>query len=97
MAFLTITPASPEDWVDTIRARLEDGDHARVVFERPSMTPAQMAESIGVSRAMIERRLLKGEIASERRGNRHRIPLAEVERFRHAYVREMAHDLAADF
>jgi excisionase family DNA binding protein len=56
-----------------------------------------MAESIGVSRATIERRILNGEIAADRRGNRHRVPLGEVERFRHAYVREMARDLAADF
>jgi excisionase family DNA binding protein len=56
-----------------------------------------MAQSIGVSRATIERRILNGEIASERRGDRHRIPLGEVERLRHAYAREMAHHLAADF
>ncbi|MDR0626554.1 MAG: excisionase family DNA-binding protein [Bifidobacteriaceae bacterium] len=97
MAVLNITPASSEDWVGAIRSRLAQGDHARVVFERPSMTPAQMAESMGVSRATIERRILNGEISSERRGNRHRIPLGEVERFRHAYVREMARDLAVDF
>ncbi|MDR1512179.1 MAG: hypothetical protein LBS56_01660 [Propionibacteriaceae bacterium] len=35
-------------------------DHARVVVESPTVTPAQMAESIGVSRATIERRILNG-------------------------------------
>ncbi|MDR1513997.1 MAG: excisionase family DNA-binding protein [Propionibacteriaceae bacterium] len=61
------------------------------------MTTEQMARSVGVSRATIERRVLAGEIASERRGDRRRIPLPEVERFRHACVREMARDLAVDF
>jgi excisionase family DNA binding protein len=71
--------------------------HARVVVDSPTVTPAQMAESVGVSRATIERRTLNGDIASDRRGGRHRIRLVEVERFRHAHVREMARDLAADF
>lgn len=97
MTSLEITPESGDEWERVIRRRLAAGEHARVTFERPSMTPAQMAASIGVSRATIQRRILNGEIRSERRGNRHRIPLAEVERFRHAYVREMAADLAADF
>jgi hypothetical protein len=30
-------------------------------------------------------------------GNRHRIPLPEVERFGDAYVREIARELAQDF
>jgi excisionase family DNA binding protein len=94
---LEITPDSPTAWEDVIRRHLAAGDHAKVVFERPSMTPAQMAESIGVSRATIMRRILAGEIRTNRKGNRHRIPLTEVERFRHAYVKEMAADLAVDF
>lgn len=97
MSSLEITPGSPPTWEDVIRRHLAAGDHAKVTFERPSMTPAQMAESIGVSRATIMRRILAGEIHTDRKGNRHRIPLTEVERFRHAYVKEMAADLAVDF
>ncbi len=97
MSSLEITPDSPETWEDVIRRHLAAGDHAKVTFERPSMTPAQMAESIGVSRATIMRRILAGDIRTDRRGNRHRIPLTEVERFRHTYVKEMAADLAVDF
>lgn len=33
------------------------GEHAKVTFDRPSMTSAQMAESIGVIRATIMRRV----------------------------------------
>jgi len=97
MTTLEIAPGSLMPWEDLIRSHLDAGDHAKVVFERPSMSPEQMAESIGVSRATIMRRIGLGEIRTERRGNRHRIPLNEVERFRHQYVREMAVDLAADF
>lgn len=97
MSNLEITPESPEPWEKIIRQHLAAGEHAKVTFERPSMTPAQMAESIGVSRATIMRRIIAGEIRTDRKGNRHRIPLSEVERFRHTYVREMAADLAVDF
>jgi excisionase family DNA binding protein len=97
VSVLEITPDSSDHWVDVIRGRLAEGESARVSFHRPSMTPEQMAESVGVSRATIMRRVAAGEIQTERRGNRHRIPLPEVERFRHAYVREMASDLARDF
>lgn len=97
MSNLEITPESPEPWEKIIRQHLAAGEHAKVTFERPSMTPAQMAESIGVSRATIMRRIIAGEIRTDRKGNRHRIPLNEVERFRHTYVREMAADLAVDF
>lgn len=97
MSTLEITPGSGDSWESIIREHLAAGEHARVTFEQPSVTPEQMAESIGVSRATIMRRILAGEIHSTRRGNRHRIPVSEVERFRHSYVREMAVDLAADF
>lgn len=70
-------------WEKIIRQHLAAGEHAKVTFERPSMTPAKTAESIGVSRATIMRRIISGEIRTDRKGNRHRIPLSEVERFRH--------------
>ncbi|MDR1449861.1 MAG: excisionase family DNA-binding protein [Propionibacteriaceae bacterium] len=97
MSVINITSESPDQWDTVIREHLAAGEHVRVTFERPSITPAQMAESIGVSRATITRRILAGEIRTEKRGNRHRIPLPEVERFRHTYVHAMAADLAVNF
>jgi len=94
---LEIMPGAADNWVSVIRNRLAAGDHVRVTFERPSMTPAQMAQEVGVSRATIQRRISTGEIRAERRGNRHRVPLDEVERFRHSYVQELADTLAIDF
>ena len=84
MSSLEILPGSDNTWADVIREHLSRGEHARVTFEVPSMTPAQVADSIGVSRATLMRRIQAGEIRTQRRGNRHRVPLAEVERFRHA-------------
>lgn len=42
MSNLEITPESPETWANVIRQHLAAGEHAKVTFERPSMTPAQM-------------------------------------------------------
>jgi len=97
MTTLEITPDSTTNWAQQIRTHLAAGDRVKIMFERPSMSPAEMAREIGVSRATIQRRIAAGDIQAEMRGNRHRIPLGEVERFRHAYVREMADVLALDF
>ncbi|SHX65442.1 helix-turn-helix domain-containing protein [Mycobacteroides abscessus] len=61
------------------------------------LTPVQMADEIGISRAGIQRRIAAGEIAYRKVGNRYRIPRTEVERFRAAYIREMATALSDDF
>jgi len=94
---IEIAPGQADAWVSTIKDRLAAGDRVRVTFETPALSPAEMAEEIGVSRATIQRRITAGDIRTQMRGNRHRIPLAEVERFRHTYVREMADVLATDF
>ena len=96
MSTLVITPTTP-NWRDEIEAHLRSGETAVVQFERPFMTPDQMARSIGISRQAILRRIHKGEIASERHGNRHRIPLPEVERFRQWYIQDVAAAAADDF
>lgn len=96
MSAIEITPQSSEDWAATIRRHLEAGEVAHVTFRRRFLTPAQMAEQLGVSRPAIMRRIAVGEIRTERYGNRHRVPLDEVERFRYEYVREIASASAAD-
>lgn len=73
------------------------GEVVSLSAQEPTLTPAQMAAEIGVSRASIQRRLASGEIACKRVGSRYRIPVREVERFRKAFVRELAATLAHDF
>lgn len=75
----------------------EAGEVVSLNAEEPTLTPAQMAAEIGVSRASIQRRIASGEVACRRVGSRYRIPLREVERFRRAFVRDLAATLANDF
>lgn len=45
------------------------------------MTPEEMAQRMGVSRATISRRIRSGEIRAVKIGNRNRIPYAEYRRY----------------
>lgn len=73
------------------------GESVSLVADEVTVSPSQMAEQIGVSRASIQRRIAAGEIGCKKIGSRYRIPLAEVERFRRRFVQEMAATLADDF
>lgn len=95
MDALELTPETV-GWHDVIARHLQAGEHAYVRFERPSVTPAQMAESLGISRQALMRWIDRGQVHCERRGNRYRIPISEVERFRAWYVTELGHASAAD-
>ncbi|MGH3263141.1 MAG: helix-turn-helix domain-containing protein [Trebonia sp.] len=75
----------------------EAGEVVSLNAQEPTLTPAQMAAEIGLSRASIQRRIVSGEITCRRVGSRYRIPLREVERFRKAFVRDLAATLANDF
>ncbi|MFA5710750.1 helix-turn-helix domain-containing protein [Mycolicibacterium sp.] len=55
-----------------------------------TMSPSEAAETLGISRAGVQRRIISGEITAQRVGSRYRIRRAEVERFRHAHVRDTA-------
>ncbi|MDR0782518.1 MAG: helix-turn-helix domain-containing protein [Propionibacteriaceae bacterium] len=89
------------DWaktvLDFITTAGRAGESVSLVPDDTTYTPAQMAEEIGVSRASIQRRITAGEIRCKKVGSRYRIPSAEVERVRRAFVREMAATLANDF
>lgn len=73
------------------------GEVVSLSAEEPTLTPAQMAAEIGVSRASIQRRIAAGQIACRRVGSRYRIPAREVERFRKVFVADLAATLADDF
>jgi len=96
MRLIEITATTP-GWEQTMQQHLNAGERALVRFERPSMTPAQMADSVGISRTAIMRRIASGEIPTHRQGTRHRIDLADVERFRANYFSDLAAASADDF
>jgi excisionase family DNA binding protein len=79
-------------WEDVIAAHVAAGDSVTVRIETPYMTPRQMAESLGVSRAAVQRWIEQGRIATERHGTYHHIPLREVERFRAEQIRGIIED-----
>lgn len=80
-----------------IRDALDSGETVTVSTEEETLTPAQMAEEIGISRAGIQRRIASGEIACRKFGSRYRIPRREVERFRAAFISDLTATLADDF
>ncbi|MDR1387723.1 MAG: helix-turn-helix domain-containing protein [Propionibacteriaceae bacterium] len=55
-----------------------------------TMTPAEMADRLGISRPTVSRRIAEGSIRSVKIGNRHRIPVAEFERYRSQLLQDMA-------
>ena len=101
MSTLMTIPPDAQAWEKTLLERVRDavaaGEVVRVESEMPSVTPQQMADSLGISRATVMRRIRDEEIAVTKRGNRHRIPVTEMERFRTVYIRELATAFADDF
>jgi len=80
------------DWREWIAARLAAGDKVTVRADTPYLTPAQMAESLGVSRSAVQKWIERGRIATERHGTYHHIPVREVERFRAEHIRGIVED-----
>lgn len=61
------------------------------------MTPEQLATEIGITAEGVHRRIAEGLIATTTRDGGPWIEPAEVERFRSAYIAEMAEVLRDDF
>ncbi len=95
MQSLTITPedvrassvdpdAHPE-WLvavaEYVRRAAAEGEQVTLTSKRRMLTPAQVAEAIGVSRSTISRKIAAGELRAVKIGNRNRIPFEEFERF----------------
>ena len=73
------------DWVSRVAAFVnraaEAGESVTLTSRQRMLTPAQMADRLGVSRSTISRRIKSGEIKAVKVGNRNRIPYLEFERF----------------
>ena len=93
-----ITPDLTDDaLLSFVREHLASGEHVQITATEPFMTPQQMADSLNVSRSFIMSKITAGEIVSVKRGTRHRISVAEVERYRRQYLDLSAELLAQDF
>ena len=95
MAELTINPEDvrtsvsqssvPPAWLEQIAAYVQraaaEGETVTLTAKRRMMTPEQVADTMGVSRSTISRKIKVGELRAVKVGNRNRIPFEEFERF----------------
>jgi excisionase family DNA binding protein len=72
------------------------GETVRLDSTVETLTPAQAAERLGLSRATVSRRIAAGEIRTIKVGNRHRIPVTEFQRFRRDLMRQVTAYYADD-
>ena len=73
------------DWLarvtDYVQKAAREGAQVTLTAKQQTLTPAQAAAVMGVSRSTISRRIAAGEIRTIKVGNRHRIPQGEFEQF----------------
>jgi len=86
-----ITP-STAGWQEMIARHVAAGDLVQVRIETPSLSPAEAARSLNVSRSAVQKWITEGKIAAYRQGSYYRITKAEVERFRAARIRAVIDD-----
>ena len=114
MQSLTITPeevrSSQVDavghgsWLDQIFSYVQraaaEGELVTLTAKPRMLTPAEVADRMGMSRSTISRKIAAGEIRAIKVGNRNRIPYEEFERFWNVAMGDLvtmtAHDLKAD-
>ena len=72
-------------WLEQVAAYVQraaaEGETVTLTAKRRMMTPEQVADTIGVSRSTISRKIKAGELRAVKVGNRNRIPFEEFERF----------------
>ncbi len=92
-------PKADPEWAalaDYLREAAAAGAVVRLTARPETLTPAQAAERLGMSRSTITRRIKSGEITAVRVGAHYRIPVREFERFRDAVLGAMISDVSAD-
>lgn len=98
---MTVNPAhlSEDDWV-RMRAFLESAKERGEVVEFSArvelLTPAAVANRLGMSRSTVLRRIADGDLKATKVGTHHRIPLIEYERYSRELMRKMAEASASD-
>lgn len=83
---------STAGWQEMIADHVAAGDLVQVRIETPSLSPAEAAHSLNVSRSAVQKWITEGKITAFRRGTYYRITKTEVERFRAARIRAIIDD-----
>lgn len=78
-------PGARPVWLDEVAQYVQqaaaEGEQVTLTANRRMLTPAQVADAIGVSRSTISRKIAAGELRAVKVGNRNRIPYEEFQRF----------------
>ncbi|KXP14801.1 helix-turn-helix domain-containing protein [Tsukamurella pseudospumae] len=90
-------PAWAHPVIEFLRDAAEHGYSVQLTAKLDTMTPAQMADRLGVSRATISRRIASGDIRALKVGNRHRITTQEFARYREEMMISIAEQSQDDF
>ena len=84
----------PPAWLEQIAAYVQraaaEGETVTLTAKRRMMTPEQVADTMGVSRSTISRKIKAGELRAVKVGNRNRVPYEEFERFWDATMTNVA-------
>ncbi|MCL2849055.1 MAG: helix-turn-helix domain-containing protein [Micrococcales bacterium] len=91
-----VLPRWAKDVLAAVTEASARGETVRLDSTVETLTPAQTAERLGLSRATVSRRIAAGEIATIKVGNRHRIPVTEYQRFRRDLMRKVTAYYADD-
>lgn len=86
-----------EDLVKRIVDELDSGKIVTIEVKTPTMSPKQVADELGLSRTTVLRKIASGELRASKRGNRNVIAVADFERFRAGYIRDLGQAFADDF
>ncbi len=92
----SVLPKWARDVLAAVSEASAKGETVKLDATIETMTPAEAAERLGLSRATVSRRIAAGEISTMKVGNRHRIPVSEVMRFHRELMREVALHYADD-
>ena len=92
-------PKADPEWAALaayLREAAVAGAIIRLTARPETLTPAEAAARLGMSRSTITRRIKSGEITTVRVGTHYRISAREFERFRDALMGAMITDVSAD-
>lgn len=86
-----------QELLNRIVDELDSGKIVTIEVKTPTLTPQQVADELGLSRTTVLRKIAAGELRASKRGNRNIIAVADFERFRGGYIRELGRAFADDF
>ncbi|MEB3023069.1 MULTISPECIES: helix-turn-helix domain-containing protein [Mycolicibacter] len=89
---LTIGPENSSSKAGQLISLVADavahGETVTLSASTETLSPSQVAQELGISRATVQRRIISGQISASLVGARYRVRRTEVERFRRSHIRD---------